>query len=197
MGRGSWLGFGAGALVLFATSVSHAECTMDTECKGDRVCDHGQCVAPPASTAPAAAAPAVAAAPVAVAPTAPAPLPVAVAPPAPKMVRHSAGMMAGGIVMVSLSPVALLVALGASVSQSLCKTTNDYSYDSSTGTTYNPRTDCNNDGLIYGSLLTAAALVGVGVPLIVIGAKKEPEGTAVIAPWATPTAAGLGLRVNL
>ena len=45
---GSWLGLGAGALVLFVTSVSHAQCTMDNDCKGDRVCEQGQCVAPPA-----------------------------------------------------------------------------------------------------------------------------------------------------
>ena len=111
------------------------------------------------------------------------------------MVRHSKGMMVGGIIMTSLTPVALIVAAGASLSASLCHV-DRYDYD--TGNTY--RDNCNNDGLIYGALVTAAVLVGVGVPLIVIGAKKEPAGMqakAIVAPWATPTAAGLGLRVNL
>jgi hypothetical protein len=175
---------------------------MDNDCKGDRVCEQGQCVAPPAPAAlppapaaPAGAAPAAAGAPAPLA-AAPPPAPVDAPPPPPTMVRHSSGMMAGGIVMVSLTPVALLVALGASVSQSVCKVDNGGYYDSS-GTYTGYRRDCNNDGLIYGSLLTAAALVGVGIPLIVIGAKKEPEGSAIIAPWATPTAAGIGLHINL
>jgi hypothetical protein len=38
-----------------ASSPARADCTKDTECKGDRVCEHGQCVAP--SSAPAAALP--------------------------------------------------------------------------------------------------------------------------------------------
>ena len=59
---------------------------------------------------------------------------------------------------------------------------------------------CNYDGVIYGSLLTAVVLVAVGVPLIVIGAKKEPaepDATATITPWVTPAAVGVGLRVSM
>ena len=59
---------------------------------------------------------------------------------------------------------------------------------------------CNYDGVIYGSLLSAVVLVAVGVPLIVIGAKKEPadpDATATITPWATQTSAGLGLRFSM
>src|SRR3954468_6899164 len=105
-----FLGTVVGSLV-FASS-AHAQCTMDTDCKGDRVCEAGSCVTPalpPAPAAPSGAAPAVAA-PVA----APPPPPSYSVPPGtvedtrPKMQRHSAGMMAGGIVMVSFVPVALL-----------------------------------------------------------------------------------------
>ncbi len=31
---------------LFFASAAHAQCTKDIECKGDRVCHHGECVAP-------------------------------------------------------------------------------------------------------------------------------------------------------
>ena len=107
----------------------------------------------------------------------------------PRMERHSTGMMAGGIVMVSFVPIALLFALVANVEQTSC----EGGYYTST-----PGINCGRfDTTIYGGLLTGAALLGVGIPLIVIGGKKEPVGTARITPWATPQGAGLGLRVEL
>jgi hypothetical protein len=107
------------------------------------------------------------------------------------MRRHSTGMMAGGIVMVSLAPVALIVAGFAGLGKALCGVDD---YDSQ-------RTCSGYDPVMYGSLVSAFVLVGVGVPLLVIGAKKEPvddsEATAVIAPWATPTAGGVSLRLQM
>lgn len=104
MRRGvAWASLGAGLLLAWS-SVAEAQCSKDTDCKGDRVCEGGKCVSPPPATpvAPAAAAapaPAPAAPPVATetdgsapppaAPAAgpavapgPAPAPAAVAPPA-------------------------------------------------------------------------------------------------------------------
>lgn len=138
--------------------------------------------------APAAAAPALA--------------PAAEAPPAepakPRTQRHSTGMMAGGIVMVSLAPVALLVSGVAAIGKGVCNVGNDDPFDSC---------DDRYDATIYGALASAFVLVGVGVPLIVIGAKKEPvddsnataasSGTATVSPWATPSAAGVTLRLDL
>jgi hypothetical protein len=203
----SWLGAGVGGAVLLATSLARAQCAMDTDCKGDRICEECKCVQP---AAPSAAAP-PASAPGAPAGSAGAPAPggatpgagalfgtgapsgavaaPAAEPPPPKMVRHSTGMMAGGIVMTSLSPIALLVSATAAVSESVC----DVSYDIDSG--YRDR--CDYDGVIYGSLLTGVVLLGVGIPLIVVGAKKEPESehlTATVTPWATPNAAGIGVR---
>ena len=172
----------AGTLLL-APSLVHAQCRMDTECKGDRVCEGGKCVVPaaPPATPPAAA-------PAATPPAAATP-PPAPRPPEPKMQRHSKGMMAGGIVMVSLTPVALVVAGFSSLLEELCEIDNDHP------------SSCDNGVVTYGALLVAAGLVGGGIPLIVIGAKKEPVpaagATAVIAPWATHNAAGLGIRVDL
>jgi len=186
-----------------ATSLARAQCAMDTDCKGDRICEAGKCVQPAAPAAPSAVAPpaaapgapagsagspAPAAPPTAGAPSGAVAAPAADSPP-PKMVRHSTGMMAGGIVMTSLSPIALLVSATAAVSESVC----DVSYDIDSG--YRDR--CDYDGVIYGSLLTGVVLLGVGIPLIVVGAKKEPESehlTATVTPWATPNAAGIGVR---
>jgi hypothetical protein len=178
---------GASLVLLFA-SKSFAQCTKDLDCKGDRVCEEGQCVAPkvapqapPASTA--------AAAPVAPLP-APSAAPARAAPaPAPKMQRHSTGMMAGGIVMVSLAPVALVVAGFSALGKGLCSIDNE-----------NSRSCDGYDTVTFGALITALGLVGAGVPLLVIGAQKEPvppAGTATISPWVTPTAAGIGLRIDM
>ena len=183
---------------------------MDTDCKGDRVCEDGSCVSPPPSGAAGESAPAAGNTPPAAANSAPSNVvgtrPLVPPPPyaqpespsgassKPAMQRHSTGMMAGGIVMVSFVPVTLLVVMVASLQKTVCD--ND-TYYSSGGTTL-PRTDCDDyNPTIYGGLLTGAALLGVGIPLIVIGGKKEPVGTARVAPWATPHGAGLGLRVDL
>jgi hypothetical protein len=186
-----FLGLLAGSVALLASSLSHAQCAKDTDCKADRVCEAGKCVAPAAApaapAAPAAAqapAVAVAAPPAAARPTAPA------APAKPvKMQRHSTGMMVGGIVMLSLAPVALLVSGIARIGKGICDIDDERGCDQ------------DYDPTIYGSLLTGVALIGVGVPLLVIGAKKEPvddsEATATISPWATPEAAGIGLRIDM
>jgi hypothetical protein len=194
---------------LLLTSVAQAQCSKDTDCKGERVCEQGACVTPTAL--PAAPAPPPEAAPAPAPPvngadagtatprdpvgTSAAPAPVdAPAEARPQMVRHSTGMMAGGIVMVAFVPIALLAAMVANLEQSVCETGNYLSTDGVSSM----RSDCGRfDKTIYGGLFGAAALAGVGIPLIVIGGKKEPVGSAQLTPWATPHGAGLGLRVDL
>lgn len=182
------LGFLGGSVALLATSLSYAQCAKDTDCKADRVCDAGKCVAPAVAPAAPAVAQPQAAPPSAPAAAAPAPAAPPRAP-AVKMQRHSTGMMVGGIVMVSLAPVALLVSGFARLGKVICDADNDRGCDQ------------DYDPTIYGALLTGVALVGVGIPLIVIGAKKEPieaaEATATISPWATPNGAGIGLRIDM
>jgi hypothetical protein len=105
------------------------------------------------------------------------------------MQRHSKGMMIGGIVMVSLAPVALAVAGFSALGKGLC------SIDNESGA------GCDGyDAVTFGALISALGLVGAGVPLLVIGAQKEPvdtSATASVSPWVSPTGAGLGLRIDM
>jgi hypothetical protein len=92
--------------------------------------------------------------------------------------RHSQAMFVSGIVITSLAPLGLMVAsLGT-----LC----------GLGDGSN---DCGD--AIVGGLVATAILAGVGVPLIVIGAKREPVAIGRIAPWVMPHAAGVGLHFDL
>jgi hypothetical protein len=191
-------GLFTGVSLLSVSSLSHAQCTKDTDCKGDRVCEAGSCVAP-AAPLPVAPPPPQATAPLPESEPASRPDLVGAAPPPPparepdppKMQRHSKGMMVGGIVMTSMAPVALFVAMIANLQQTACEggeLFSDRSFDD----------DCERyDKTIYGGLIVAAGLVGAGIPMIVIGGKKEPVGTASISPWVTPQGGGVGLRVDL
>lgn len=200
MSLGRFAGLIGAGCALLLSSTAHAQCSKDTDCKGDRVCESGVCKEAPPSAAPAAPA----AQPVAAAPVAAAPAPAAApqvqyvqvpAQPPPKGERHSTGMMAGGIVMVSFVPVALLASLIASAEKSSCEMSEDVTVGSSLNSAY----QCDRyDKTIYGGLIAAAALAGIGIPLIVIGGKREPvRQVAIVQPWATPEGGGLGLRVDL
>ena len=112
-----------------------------------------------------------------------------------KYQRHSTGMMVTGIVMVSFVPVALLAAWVADLEQTSCERGGYYSI---TTDTVSRGTNCGRfDATIYGGLISAGVLMGVGVPMIIIGGKKEPLATARLSPWATPRAGGLSLRLDL
>ena len=148
-GRLVWAGL-SGVAALLLSGAAAAQCTMDTDCKGDRVCEGGKCTAPlpPAPAAPSGAVdpsappaseppgqgaeppPAEAAAPVAAPPPAPVAAPpprraapqrvVAAVPDEPVTQRRSRPLMVTGIVMVSVGPLALLGALAAHNSQDNC-----------------------------------------------------------------------------
>ena len=105
-------------------------------------------------------------------------------------------MMAGGIVMVSFVPIALIAAWVADIEQNQCEA-GYYNFSSSTGQ-LTQGTNCGRfDPTIYGGLISAAVLAGVGIPLIIIGGKREPVASARVTPWATPQAAGLSLQLHL
>jgi hypothetical protein len=113
----------------------------------------------------------------------------------PKMERHSRGMMAAGIVMVSISPIPLIAGAIYSLEGSVCRTSDRAIYGSDGGR------DCSHyrtAAILY--TVTSLALIGVGVPLIVIGAKRVPAKEpwqAQVVPYATPEGAGLRLRLDL
>jgi hypothetical protein len=47
-------------------------------------------------------------------------------------------------------------------------------------------------------VVSTLVMVGVGIPLIVVGAKKVPDAEqATLTPWVSPTAAGATLRLSL
>jgi hypothetical protein len=106
-------------------------------------------------------------------------------------------MMAGGIVMVSLAPIALFAAGIANAQQYNCEHS-DYYLDGGGTLSYRGENCAAYDKTIYGGLIVGLALLGGGIPLIVIGGKKVPAwSTATLTPWATPTAGGLGLRLQM
>ncbi len=112
--------------------------------------------------------------------------------------RHSTAMMAGGIVMVSLAPLALFSTILASARESVCE-----GEEPALDGTRHVGSHCGRYRVAkFGLLAGGAALLGVGIPLIVIGAKREPEhrpstAQATISSWLTPNAAGVGLRLDL
>jgi hypothetical protein len=174
----------ASTVVVFSSLVARAQCSKDTDCKGERVCSEGACTAPPAGAAPAPAAAPVAPAP---APAQAAPqgytlvpvaAPPAAPPPKPETERYSTGMMVAGIFMVSTGPIILLLGISNS-----CVTTGF---------------DCATTEQVAMTIV-GTAMIGVGVPLIVVGSQRVPvrPSAAKLSPWVTPHGAGATLRLNL
>lgn len=93
--------------------------------------------------------------------------------------------MIAGIVLTSLAPVGLIV---TSIGFLSC-----VSVDGSQGS---GKQSCHS-GLMLGGLVFTAAAVGIGVPLLVAGARREPVATARVALWLTPRSSGLGLSLEL
>jgi len=186
------------AVVLLLTSAAHAECTKDTDCKGDRICDAGVCQAPPVAAEAAAPAQPVptteAAAPPASAPVAPvpAPAPVVAKPPdlEPKMKPQSTGLMVAGVVALTASAITFYAGYVALIAGGTCDSY-DREYDD----------DCrDHQRLGVGLSLATLGLIGAGIPMIVVGSKRVREDgkpTATISPWLGAREGGLQLRLKL
>jgi hypothetical protein len=80
-------------------------------------------------------------------------------------------MMAGGIVLTAFAPIGLLVGAAGALS--------------------------GQGNVFAGGFGAAIVFAGVGVPLMVIGARREPDPTAQFIPWVAPKAAGLGFVLKL
>jgi hypothetical protein len=103
-------------------------------------------------------------------------------------------MMAGGIGCVVLAGVGLVVAAGAFLKEAGCGFGNVGSLGS------RGCANDNDDSYIVGGLLSTAVLTSLGVPLIVIGSRKEPasaQSAATLAPWMGRQGVGLSLRFGL
>jgi hypothetical protein len=155
------------ALAVSVTGVARAECSKDTDCKGDRICDGGQCTALPAAARESRAAererffdedetsekPKV------------------------KKRIGNRGLMIGGIVLASAAPVVLGVGVATTprCGDSAC--------------------DFGTRLLAFG--LVSLGMVGAAVPMIVIGAKRVPVRTVAVGPLLAPDLAGLQLQLRL
>lgn len=243
-GRASWVLFGG---ILLFSGVAQAQCTKDTDCKGDRICEAGKCTSPvpvttaaPAPVVAPAPAPVVAPtpAPVVETPAAPAPAPVAAptatearvdsgltppadlaqpdevmpAPPAataplgedePAKRRRNTPLMVTGIVMLSVTPVALLGALAARNAQVDCDRELQEQYPGHIlpeSERYRAERCDDYSASVYVLGIGGAVLGAVGIPLIFYGGAKveNPKPRAVeLTPWATPRAGGVQLRLAL
>jgi hypothetical protein len=111
------------------------------------------------------------------------------------MRRHSTGMMAAGITMLSLAPVAAVISLIAAAQKAGCGI-----IDSSTVENFAYGNNCDDyDPTIYGFAIGSVVLVGAGIPLTIVGAKSEPVPPgeqASLSPWVTPQGAGTTLRLR-
>lgn len=206
--------------LLAASGTARAQCTKDIDCKGDRICEAGRCIAAPVAApapaptstegAPPAAVPAAAPAapPPAPAPAAapagtvaPAPAAPPVAPEEPKTKRNSTGLMAGGITLISIAPVALLVAAIAAGQKSSCRRAEQLYFNPESGEIEPLLEDCDRyDPTIYGFTIGGIALFGAGIPMFIIGSRRVPveDGpSASVKPWVSPDGAGATFRLEL
>jgi hypothetical protein len=102
---------------------------------------------------------------------------------APRGKRHSTGMMVGGIIITGLAVIPLNIAFLGSLSCSQGES--------------NSAQLCDGSGYVTGGLIVASVLLAVGIPLTIVGSKREAAPSARFTPWATPQSAGLGLRLEL
>jgi hypothetical protein len=156
------------AVVVLVSGVARAECAKDTDCKGDRICEAGQCTAAPASSSDDS---------------------VAARerffdddeadkPAKIKKRIGKPGLMIGGIVLAAAAPVVLAVGI---VTTPSCR-------DAST---------CNFGNRVLAFSLISLGMVGAAVPMIVIGAKRVPVRTIALGPLLAPRLAGLQLQLQL
>jgi hypothetical protein len=147
--------------------------------------------ATPAATAPSAAAAAPAAA------TAP------LGEDEPATRRRSKGAMVTGIVMVSITPIALLGALTAKNAQDRCdeELQNQYPGHILPESERYRAERCNDYSTsVYVLGIGGAVLGAVGIPLIIYGARTLPAPKAArvqLAPWVNGQSGGLRLRFAL
>jgi hypothetical protein len=108
-------------------------------------------------------------------------------------------MTAGIVMTASALPLGLVGAYMSDQSYKEClrdavPTSSGQSYD------YDYEKDCKNSretrNVVIGVL--AIAMIGVGIPLIVYGAKRVPSTAEVtLTPWVSPIAAGATFRLSM
>ena len=171
---------GMAALTLASTlalsSVARADCAVDTDCKGDRICVEGACQAP--GTGPGQSRP-------------------------PKVRRRfvNPALFYGGVVVAALTPIAIFVALAADIQKQSCE---NEAFVQSFGGAQGRLDDshCSNYDPTIAAAAIAAVVFGIsGTVMIVTGAKREPidppqEAKLQVVPWSDRNGGGAVLRFS-
>jgi hypothetical protein len=169
--RGSgWAGLLA-ASVCLGSQLAHAECTKDLDCEGELICEDAKCTeAPPPSPL--------------VSPALPRARPeerVERSERPERPPRRGKRFKRPGLL-----PVGILIAGGGvgvliyGVFSTQCRTT-----------------PCDTSHDLPAFALITLAMEGLAVPLIVMGAKREPVPTVAVTPWLAPRQGGVQLQLRL
>lgn len=116
---------------------------------------------------------------------------------APAMKRRSPGLMAGGIVLVSVGSISTILGaaflIGQDQSEETCRKSSEIVVE-----TGGDPFDCEKDPIdtIVGASMLAGgiALVGGGIPMIVIGKERVPEVATITF---TPRLSGASVGLNV
>jgi hypothetical protein len=117
------------------------------------------------------------------------------------MHRRSPAIMTTGIVLTSATIPLMLIA-GALSNRAYDSCVKDqYTTATSSPPSYYGSNSCQDARETRATAIIIGGIVGlgVGIPMIIYGAKKVPDGgpTATLTPWASPTAGGATLRLSL
>ncbi len=112
--------------------------------------------------------------------------------------------MVTGIIMVAIGPLALLGALSAKGSQEECDEDLERDYPNHrlpTSERYRLEKCDSYTAPLYVLGIGGAVMTVGGIPLIIYGAKNvskpTPSAKLQVAPWATPQAGGVKVRLTL
>ena len=118
---------------------------------------------------------------------------------APAMKRRSPGLMAGGIVLVSVGSISTILGAAFLVGQDQGEETCRKSSEIVVSTGGDPF-DCEKDptDTIAGAAMLAGglAVLGGGIPMIIIGKERVPDTSATISFKPSRHGASLGLNVS-
>ena len=186
--------------VVLGSSRARAACSKDVECEGDAICEDGRCVAPlpPAPTATADQTPTPGQAPAAATghpetvPPVPVAKPAPVTVPQPKPARRikSPGLLIGGITLATLGAASLWTGVYMGFRNGICNVSEDPDGD----------LDCPDGDLALGLVGLGLVVGGGSVPLIVMGARKEPvpqRPRATLRPWFGARGGGVNVQLDL
>jgi hypothetical protein len=112
--------------------------------------------------------------------------------PRPKpLSSSSATVVVTGVVLTGVGTIALLGGAALTIDRSFCKSTDSYQYGYA---------QCSMSSLEPAAWIGGALSLAVGIPLIVIGARRRATAltpTATLSTWTSVTRAGFALRVEL